>query len=202
MENLRPQNLTPDNTLNPICGLHMWASASPEVVQGKPLEGGKKILECIYFYIYVYIYFSSVQSLSCVQLFVTPWIGDARPPCPSPTPGLYSNSCPLSRWCHSAISSSIVPFSSCPQSFLESSESFPVSQFFASAGQSIGVSASVLPMNIQAWFPLGWTGLICLQSKGLSRIFSNTTVQKLQFFSSQLSSCSNSHIHRWLLEKP
>ena len=72
MENLRPQNLTPDNTLNPICGLHMWASASPEVVQGKPLEGGKKILECIYFYIYVYIYFSSVQSLSCVQLFVTP----------------------------------------------------------------------------------------------------------------------------------
>ena len=100
-----------------------------------------------------------------------------RPPCPSPTPGVYPNSCPLSRWCHPTISPSVVPFSSCPQS-LPASESLPVSQFFASGGQSIGASASVLPMNIQDWFPLGWTGWISLQSKGLSRIFSNTTVQK------------------------
>ena len=111
-----------------------------------------------------------------------------RLPCPLPTPGVYSNSCPLSRWCHPAISSSVVPFSSCPQSF-PASGSFQMSQFFASDGQSIGVSASasVLPMNIQDWFPLGWTGWISLQSKGLSRIFSNTTVQKHQFFGAQLS---------------
>ena len=112
----------------------------------------------------------------------------ARPPCPSPTPGVYSNSCPLSWWCHPTISSSVVPFSSCLQSF-PASGSFPMSQFFASGGQSIGVSASasVLPMNIQNWFPLGWTGWISLQSKGLSRVFSNTTVQKHQYFGTQLS---------------
>ena len=112
----------------------------------------------------------------------------ARPPCPSPTPRLYSNSCPLSRWCHPTISSSVIPFSSCPQSF-PASGSFPVSQFFASDGRTIGVSASasVLPMNIQEWFPLRWTGWISLQSKGLSRVFSSTTVQKHQFFSTQLS---------------
>ena len=106
----------------------------------------------------------------------------ARPPCPSPTPGVNSNSCPLSQWCHPTISSSVVPFS-CPQSF-PASGSFPMSQFFTSGGQSIGVSASasVLPMNAQDWFPLGWTGWISLQSKGLSRVFSNTTVQKYQFF--------------------
>ena len=100
-----------------------------------------------------------------------------RPPCPSPTPGVYTNFCPLSRWCHPIISSSVVPFCSCLQSF-PASGSFPMSQFFASAGQSIGVSAStsVLPMNIQDWFPLGWTGWISLQSKGLWRVFSNTTV--------------------------
>ena len=105
-------------------------------------------------------------------------------PCPSPTPGVYSNSCPLSRWCHPTISSSVVPFSSCLQSF-PASGSFPMSQFFTSGGQSIGVSASasVLPMNIQDWLPLGWTNWIFLQSKGLSRVFSNTTVQKHQFFS-------------------
>ena len=99
----------------------------------------------------------------------------ARPPCPSPTPGVYSNSCPSSRWCHPAISSSVVPFSSCPQS-LPASVSFPMSQHFAWGGQSIGVSASasVLPMNTQDWSPLAWTGLISLQSKGLSRVFSNT----------------------------
>ena len=107
----------------------------------------------------------------------------ARPPCPSPTAGTCSNSCPLSQWCHPAISSSVIPFSSCLQS-CPASESFPVSQFFASGDKSIGAlaSASVLPMNIQDWFPLGWTGWISLQSKGLSRVFSNTTVQKHQFF--------------------
>ena len=112
----------------------------------------------------------------------------ARPPCPSPTPGAYSNSCSLSRRCHPTISSSVVPFSSHPQSF-PASGFFPVSQFFASGGQSIGVSASasVLPMDTQDWSPLGWTGWISLQSKGLSRVFSNTTVQKHQFFGTQPS---------------
>ena len=112
----------------------------------------------------------------------------ARPPCPSPTPGVYSKSCPLSRWCHPAISSSVVPFSSHLQSF-PASESFPVSQFFTTVGQGIGVSASTsgLPMTIQKWFPSRWTGWISLQSKGLSRVFSNTTVQKHEFFGAQLS---------------
>ena len=127
----------------------------------------------------------------------------ARPPCPSPTPGVYPNSCPLSQWCHPTISSSVGPFSSCPQS-LPASGSFPMSQLFTWGGQSTGVSAStlVLPMNTQNWYPLGRTGWISLQSKGLSRVFSNTTVQKHQFFSAQLSSQSNSHIHTWPLEKP
>ena len=126
----------------------------------------------------------------------------SRPPCPSPTPGVFSNSCPLSRWCHPTISSSVILFSSCLQSF-PASGSFQMSQLFASGGQSIGVSASatVLPMNMQNWFPLRWTDWICLQSKGLSRVFSNTTVQKHQFFGAQLSLWSNSHIHTWLLEK-
>ena len=112
----------------------------------------------------------------------------ARPPCPSPTPGVYSNSCPLSLWCHPTISSSVVPFSSHPQS-LPASGSFPVSQLFSWGVESIGASAStlVLPKNTQAWSPLGWTGWISLQSKGLSRVFSNTTVQKHQFFCAQLS---------------
>ena len=124
-----------------------------------------------------------------------------RPPCPSPTPRVYSDSCPFSQWCHPTISSSVVPFSSCPQSF-PTSGSFQMSQFFASGGQSSGVSASasVLPMNIQDWFPLRWTDWISLQSKGLSRVFSNTTVQKHQFFGTQLSLQSNSHIHTWRLE--
>ena len=110
----------------------------------------------------------------------------SRPPCPSPTPRIYSNSCPLSQWCHPIISSSVIPFSSYPQSF-PASGSFQMSQFFASGGQNIGVSASatVLPMNTQDWSPLGWTGWISLQSKGLSRVFSNT--KKHQFFSAQLS---------------
>ena len=127
----------------------------------------------------------------------------ARPPCPSPTSRVYSNSCPSSRWCHPAISSSVVPFSSCPQS-LPASGSFPMNQLFTSGGQRIRVSASAsaLPMNTQDWSPLGWTGWISLQSKGLSRVYSNTIVQKHQFFGTQLSSQSNSHIHTWPLEKP
>ena len=128
---------------------------------------------------------SSVQSLSHVRL-CDPM--SCRPPCPSPTPEVYPNSCPLSRWCHPTISSSVIPFSSCPQS-LPASGSFQMSQLFASGGQRIGVSASTsdLPMNTQDWYPLGWTGWISLQFKELSRVFSNTTVQKHQFFGAQLS---------------
>ena len=127
----------------------------------------------------------------------------ARLPCPIPTPGVHSNPCPLSRWCHPTISHSVVPFSSCPQTF-PASGSFPMSQLSASGSQSIGVSASksVLPMNTEDWSPLGWTGWISLESKGLSRNFSNTTDQKHQFFGPQPSLWSNLHIHIWLLEKP
>ena len=127
----------------------------------------------------------------------------ARLPCPSATTRIHSNSHPLSRWCHPAISSSVVPFSSCPQP-LPASESFPMSQPFAWGGQSTGVSvlASCLPKKSQGWSPSEWTGWISLQSKGLSRVFSNTTVQKHQFFGTQLSSQSNSRIHTWSLEKP
>ena len=150
-------------------------------------------------------YISSVQfSCSVMSNSLRPHeLQHTRPPCPSPTPWIYPNPCPSSWQCHPAISSSVVPFSSCSQS-LPASGSFPMSQLFASGGQSIGVSAlaSVLPMNTQDWSSLGWTGWISLQSKGLSRVFSNTTVQKHQFFSTQLSSQSNSHIHTWPLEKP
>ena len=127
----------------------------------------------------------------------------ARPPCPSPTPRAYSNSRPQSRWCHPAILSSVVPFSSCLQSFLASG-SFPMSQFFASGAQSteVSASASVLLINIQGWFPSGLASWISLQSKGLSRVSSNATVQKHHFFGAQPSSQSNSHIHTWPLEKP
>ena len=149
--------------------------------------------------------FSSVQfSGSVVSNSLRPHESQhSRPSCPSPTPRVHSDSCPSSRWCHPATSSSIVPFSSCPQS-LPASGSFPMNQLFAWGGQSIGVSAStsVLAMNTQDSSPLEWTGWISLQSKGLSRVFSNTTVQKHQFFNAQLSSQSNSHIHTWLLEKP
>ena len=126
-----------------------------------------------------------------------------RPPCPSPTPGVHPDSRPSSQWCHSAISSSVVPFSSCPQS-LPASESFPMSQLCAWGGQSTGVSAlaSFLPKKYQGWFPSEWTGWISLQSKGLSRVFSSTAVQKHQFLGTQLSSQSNSHIHTRLLAKP
>ena len=147
--------------------------------------------------------FSSVQSFSLFRLSATPWtaavmdslsITNSRSP-PKP--------CPSSRWCHPTISSSVVPFSSCPQSF-PASGSFQMSLLFASGSQSFGVTAStsVLPMNSQDWSPLGWTGWISSQSKGLSRVFSNTTVQKHQFFGAQLSLWSNSHIHTWPLEKP
>ena len=145
---------------------------------------------------------SPVPSLSHVRLLATP-LQNARLPCPSPTPRAYSDSSPSSRWCHPIISFSVVSFSSCLQSF-PASGSFPMSQFLATDGQSIRVStsASVFSMNIQDWFLLRLTGWISLQSKGLSRVFSNTTVQKYQFFSAQLSLQSNTHIHMWLLEKP
>ena len=151
----------------------------------------------------VFFYFQGFQfslSVESDSLWPHEW-QHTRPPCPSPTPRVYSNSCPLSQWCHPAISSSVTPFSSWPQSLLASG-SFPMSQLFAGSGQNIEVSASasVLPMNTQDWSPLGWTGWISLQSKGLSRVFSNTTVKKHQFFGAQLSSQSNSHIHAWPLE--
>ena len=150
-------------------------------------------------------WFISVQ-FSCSVMSNSLWPHElqyTRPPCPSPTPGVHPNPCPLCRWCHLTISSSVVPFSSCPQSFLAPG-SFQISQPSASGGQSTGVSASasVPPMNTRDWSPLEWTGWISLQSKGLSRGFSNTTVQRHQFFSAQLSSKSNSHIHTWPLEKP
>ena len=150
-------------------------------------------------------YISSVQFI-CSVVSDSLWshgLQHARLPCPSPTSGVYSCSCPLSQWCHPTISSSVIPFSFRLQSF-PASGSFQMSQFVASSGQSIGVSASasVLPMNIQDWFPLGWTGWISLQSKRVSRVFSTTTVQKHQFFGAQLSLWSNAHIHTWLLEKP
>ena len=151
------------------------------------------------------ILLSSVQfSHSVVSDSLRPSeLQQARLSCPSPTPRAYPNSCPSSQWCHPPILSSVIPFSSHLQSF-PASGSFLVSHFFASGGQSIGVSASVsvLPMNIQDWFPFRWTDWISFQSKGLSIVFSNTTVQKHQLFGTQLSLWSNSHIHTWLLEIP
>ena len=143
-------------------------------------------------------------SHSVVSNFLWPLgLQHARVPCPSPPPWDYSNSYLLSQLCHPTISSSVVHFSSCPLSF-PALESLQMSQLFTSSGQRIGVSAStaVLPMNTQDWSPLWWTGWISLQPKGLSRVFSNITVQKHQFFSAQLSSQSKSHIHTWPLEKP
>ena len=153
----------------------------------------------------IWDYFFSVKfSHSVVSDSLWPHgLQHASLPCPSPTPRAYLSSCPLSRWCHPIISSSVLSFSSCLQSFLELGSCL-MSQLFVSCGQSIGASASasVLPKNIQDWFPLGLTGLISLQSKGLSRVISNTTVQKNQFFSAQLSLESSSDILTWLLEKP
>ena len=165
----------------------------------------KAKLVCYIYFFLSSLMFSSVQfSYSVVFDSLPPHeLQHARPPCPLSTPGVHPNPCPLSQWCHQTISSSIIPFSSCAQSF-PASGSFQMNQLFKSGGRSIGVSAStsVLPVNIQDWSPLGWTGWISLQSKGLSRVFSNTTVQKHQIFGSQLSSQSNSHIHTWPLEKP
>ena len=135
-----------------------------------------------------------VQLLSHVQLFESPWTAASQPSLYSPIPRACSNSCPLNWWCHPTISSSVIPFSTCLQPF-PASGSVPMSQFFTSGGQSIGVSASVLPMNIQDWFPLGLTGLIYLQFKGVSRVFSNTTFWKHQLFDSQPSLWSNSHLY-------
>ena len=165
----------------------------------------KYIFYSYYIYlIFLYNVYVSVQFSHSVlsDSFRPHELQHARLPCPSPTPGVHANSCPLSRWCHPAISSSVVPFSSCPQS-LPASESFSMSQLFTSGSQSIGVSAStsVLSMNTEDWSPLGWTGWMSLLSKGLSRVFSNTTIQKHQFFGAQLSLWSNSHICTWLLEK-
>ena len=143
--------------------------------------------------------FVSVQLLSHVQLFATPWTAARQSSLSITNTGACSNSCPLSQWCHPMILSSVVPFSSWLQSFSVSG-SFLISQLFTSGGQNIGTSASVLVMNIQDWFPLELTGLISLQSKGLSRVFSNTTVQKHQFFDVQPSLWSNSPIHTCLLE--
>ena len=161
--------IKPESLMSPA--LAQWVLL-PLVSPGKPINGS--------------VQFSSVTQ-SCPTLRPNR-LQHPRPPCPSPTPGVYSDSCSLSRWWHTTISSSVIPFSSHLQSF-PASGSFPMSQFFTSVGQSIEVSASawVLPMNIQDWFPLGWTVWISLQSKGLSRVFSNTTVQEHQFFGAQLS---------------
>ena len=147
--------------------------------------------------------FSSIQSLSCVDSLLPHESQHTRPPCPSPTRGVYPNSCPLSRLCHPTISSSVIPFSSCPQ-YLSASGSFPMSQLLAWGGQSIGVSASasVLPMNTQDWSPLGWTVWLLLLSKGLSRVFSNTTVQKASILRCSAFFIVQLHIHTWPLEKP
>ena len=144
-----------------------------------------------------YIMISQFSSLSRVRLFATPWIVARQ------ASRVHSNSRPSSWWCHPAISSSVIPFSSCPQS-LPASESFPMCQIFAWGGQSTGISAlaSFLPKKFQSWSPLEWAGWISLQSKGLSRVFSSTTAQKHQFFGTQFYSQSNSHIHTWPLETP
>ena len=155
---------------------------------------------CFLFWCFQFSQFSRSVVCDSLQLHESQ---HARPPCPSPSPRVHSDSRPLSRWCYPAISTSVIPFSFCPQS-LPASGSFPMSQLFTWGGQSTGVSAlaSFLPMNTQGWSPLEWIGWTSLQSKGPSRVFSNTTVQKHQFFSVQLSSQSNSHIYTWLLEKP
>ena len=151
------------------------------------------------------VQFSSIQSLSCVQLFVTPWIAARQASLSITNSRVYPNSCLLSQWYHQTISSYVIPFSSCLQS-IPASGSFQMSQFFSLGGQSnrdsASASASVLPVNIWEWFPLGWTGCISLLSKGLSRVFSSTIIWKFQFFSAQSSLWSNSHTCMWLLEKP
>ena len=153
-------------------------------------------------------YLHSVQSVQFSRSVVSDflWPHESQHymhPCPSPSPGVPSDSCPLSSWCHPVIPASVIPFSYCPQT-LPASESFPISQLFAWGGQRTGVSASASfpPKKSQGWLPSEWTGWISLQSKGLSRVFSNTTLQKHQLFGAQTSSQSNSHIHTWPQEKP
>ena len=187
--------------LRPLCILQMSASLLPNSF----IHSFNKFLNtyCVRGMVLNTRSISSVQSFISAWLFATPWT-TARQASLSITNSWSSpNPCPLCWWCHPTISSSVVPFSSCPQSF-PASESFQMSQLSASGGQSIRVSAStsVPPMNSQDWSPLGWTGLFSLQSKGLSRGFFNTTVRKHQFFCAQLSLKTNSHIHTWPLEKP
>ena len=186
-----------------ICKTQLWPQDWKRSVF-IPVPKKSNAKECSNYCTIVHL-FSSVQfSCSVVSDSLQPHESPhARPPCPSPSPRVHSNSSPSSQWCHPAISSSVLPFSSCPQS-LPASESFPVSQLFAWGGQSTGVSAlaSFFPKKSQGWSPSEWTGWISLQSKGPSRVFSNTTVQKHQFFSTQPSSQSNSHIHTWPQEKP
>ena len=182
-----------------------WYSVFGETLcSGFPLIFFFSLIPLTWFSLVLWICLSVQFSRSVVSDFLRPHESQhARPPCLSPTPGFHSDSDPSSQWCHPAISSSVVPFSSCPQS-LPASEFFPVSQLFTWGGQSTGVSASasVLPKKSQDWSPSEWTGWISLQSKGLSRVFSSTTVQKHQFFGAQPSSQSNSHIHTWPQEKP
>ena len=205
-----------------ICIREQWKVYIERVILSSSLRGDYRSIKCslslnyLYFcYYFLNILFingsivdltmliSSVELLNHLRLLQPHGQLHTRLPCPSSTPGAYSNSFLSSQWYYPTISFSVDPFSSHIQSFPESG-SFPMSQLFASGGQSIGVSASasVLPMNIQDWFPLGWTGWISLRSKGLSRVFSNTTVQKHQIFGARLSLYSNSHIHTLLLEKP
>ena len=167
--------------------------------QGRELLITHVVLEHLLSLLFLLLFSCSVMS----NLGGQHGLQHTRFPCPSPVPGACSNSCPLSQWCHPTIWSSVIPFSSCLQSYAASG-TFLRSQFFTSGSQSIGAStsASVLPMNIQGWFPLGLTGLTSLLSKGLSRVFSNTTVQNHQFFGARLSLRAKSHIHTWLLEKP
>ena len=159
---------------------------------------------------YLMIWSTKLPDLRIMLFFSSSVMSDSLQPhelehvrlsCPSLSPGVCSNSCPLRRWCHPIISTSVIPFFSCPKSF-PASGPFQMSQLFTSSGQSTGASASVLPMNIQGWFTLGLTGLISLQSKRLSRVFSNTRVRKHQFFGTQPSLWSNSYISTWLQKKP
>ena len=187
-----------------------WLNLKIELLDGYHLQTLLEYIYCFLYVIYISLFYAFIFLRSSLQeinkklkemnqfsQFSHSVVSDSlwphgpqhvRPPCPSPTPRVYPNPCPLSRWCHPTISSSVVPFSSCPQ-FFTASGSFQMSQFFTSGGQSIGVSAStsVLPMSTQDWSPLGWTGWISLQSKGFSRVFSNTTVQKHQSFGAHLS---------------
>ena len=180
--------------------MRLWHLLNNSIMGQAGLEMTGQLDKEFYFILWVSVQFS----FSVVSSSLQPHgLQHTRLHCPSPTPGAYSNPSPSSRWCHPTISSSAIPFSSCPQSF-PASGSFQMSHFFKSCGQSIGVSASasVLPINIQDWLPLELTGLISLESKGLWKVFSNLTAQKHQFFRAQLSLWFNSHVHSWLLEEP